>query len=98
VLAYLFHTMGELCVSPVGLSYISKLAPARLLGMMFGVWFIMTAIANKLAGMTGSLIDDISTTYSMSTFFLIFTLLPIGAGLGMMVINKWMLRKMHGVH
>ena len=36
-LAYLLHTMGELCVSPVGLSYISKLAPARLLGLMFGI-------------------------------------------------------------
>lgn len=97
VLAYLFHTMGELCISPVGLSYLSKLAPRRLLGMMFGVWFIMTAIGNKIAGMTGSLIDQISTTYSMSSFFLIFTILPIAAGVGMILINKWMLRKMHGV-
>lgn len=51
-LAYLLHTMGELCLSPVGLSYISKLAPARLLGLMFGVWFVNAAIANKIAGMT----------------------------------------------
>ncbi len=97
VLAYLLHTMGELCLSPVGLSYISKLAPSRLLGLMFGVWFIMNAIANKLAGMTGSLIDLISTQYSLSTFFLIFALLPIGAGLVLVMMNKWMLRKMHGV-
>ena len=97
VLAYLFHTMGELCISPVGLSYISKLAPSRLLGLMFGVWFIMTAIANKLAGLTGSLIDNISTNYSLSVFFLIFTLLPIGAGLVMLLLNKWMKRLMHGV-
>ena len=96
-LAYLLHTMGELCLSPVGLSYISKLAPARLLGLMFGVWFLNTAIANKLAGWTGSYIDRISEAYSLSTFFLIFTLIPIAAGLVMILLNRWMLRKMHGV-
>lgn len=97
-LAYLFHTMGELCLSPVGLSYISKLAPARLLGLMFGVWFLNTAIANKLAGVTGSYIDDISNHYSMSVFFLIFTAIPIGAGVILMLLTPWMKKKMHGVH
>ena len=97
VLAYLFHTMGELCVSPVGLSYVSKLAPGRFLGLMFGVWFIMSAIANKLAGLTGSLIDAISATYSLSTFFLIFTVIPIAAALVMLLMNKWVVSKMHGV-
>lgn len=96
--AYLFHTMGELCISPVGLSYISKLAPARVLGLMFGVWFLNTAIANKLAGSTGSYIDEISTTYSLSTFFLIFTLIPIAAGIVMMLLTPWMKKMMHGVH
>lgn len=98
VLAYFFHTLGELCLSPVGLSYISKLAPSRLFGAMFGVWFLMTAIGNKLAGLSGSLIDSISSTYSLSIFFLIFTLLPIGVGLLMLLLNKWMLRKMHGIY
>jgi len=97
-LAYLLHTMGELCISPVGLSYISKLAPKRLLGLMFGVWFLNTAIANKVAGSTGSYIDQISATYSLSTFFLIFTLIPIAAGLVLMMLNGWMRKKMHGVH
>ena len=40
VFAYLFHTLGELCVSPVGLSYVSKLAPIRLVGLMFGFWLL----------------------------------------------------------
>ncbi|MCY4752967.1 peptide MFS transporter [Pelomonas aquatica] len=97
-LAYLLHTMGELCLSPVGLSYISKLAPARLLGLMFGVWFLNTAFANKLAGVTGSYIDEISNHYSMSIFFLIFTAIPIGAGLVLMLLAPWMKKKMHGVH
>lgn len=98
ILAYFFHTMGELCLSPVGLSYISKLAPPRLLGLMFGLWFLNTAIANKLAGLTGSYIDEISNTYSMSTFFLIFTIIPISAGIVLMLMNKWMAKKMHGIH
>jgi POT family proton-dependent oligopeptide transporter len=98
VLAYLLHTMGELCLSPVGLSYISKLAPARLLGLMFGIWFVNSAVANWLAGKTGSYIDDISKAYSMSTFFLIFTLIPIAAGVVLMLLTPWMKKKMHGIH
>ena len=97
-IAYLLHTMGELCLSPVGLSYISKLAPARLLGLMFGVWFLNAAIANKLAGVTGSYIDKISEAYSLGAFFLIFTIIPAAAGLVLILMNKWMLKKMHGVH
>jgi POT family proton-dependent oligopeptide transporter len=96
--AYLFHTMGELCLSPVGLSYISKLAPTRLLGLMFGIWFLNTAIANKLAGSTGAYIDQISSTYSMSVFFLIFTAIPIAAGLVLMAMTPLMKKWMHGVH
>ena len=90
--------MGELCVSPVGLSYISKLAPARLLGLMFGVWFLNSAIANFIGGKTGAYIDYISSTYSMSTFFLIFTVIPAAAGLVLMALSPWMKKKMHGVH
>lgn len=97
-LAYLLHTMGELCLSPVGLSYISKLAPVRLLGLMFGVWFLNSAIANKIAGSTGSYIDAISSAYSMSVFFLIFTVIPIGAGVILMLLNPLMKKWMHGVH
>jgi POT family proton-dependent oligopeptide transporter len=89
--------MGELCLSPVGLTYISKLAPARLLGLMFGVWFVNAAIANFLAGFTGGYIDQISSTYSMSVFFLIFTAIPIGAGILLMLLNPWMKKLMHGV-
>jgi proton-dependent oligopeptide transporter, POT family len=97
-LAYLLHTMGELCLSPVGLSYISKLAPARLLGLMFGVWFLNTAIANKIAGSTGAVIDQVSSQYSMSVFFLIFTVIPIAAGLVLMAMTPLMRKWMHGVH
>ncbi len=98
ILAYLFHTMGELCVSPVGLSYVSKLAPVKLVGLMFGIWFVSNFIANLLAGVTGSYIDPIVEKYSMSFFFLIFTIVPIIAGFIMLGLNKFLVKKMHGFH
>lgn len=98
ILAYLFHTMGELCVSPVGLSYISKLSPVKLVGLMFGIWFVATFIANTLAGLTGSLIDDITSKYSISIFFLIFAVIPVVAGLVLVALNKTLVKKMHGIH
>ncbi|MBL4888173.1 MAG: MFS transporter, partial [Flavobacteriaceae bacterium] len=97
VFAYFLHTMGELCVSPVGLSYVSKLAPLKLVGMMFGIWFTANAIANLLGGFTGSYIDQISEEYGLSTFFLIFTIIPILAAVIMLLLNPMMKRKMHGV-
>ena len=97
VLAYFFHTAGELCVSPVGLSYVSKLSPARLIGLMFGVWFIANFVANWAGGMTGSYIDEIVASTSMSTFFLIFTLIPIGAGIVLIALSGFMKKMMHGI-
>jgi len=97
IVAYFLHTMGELCISPVGLSYVSKLAPAKLVGLMFGVWFVANFIANTAAGLTGSYIDAITERYSMSTFFLIFTLIPIAAGLVLIVLKPLMNRLMHGI-
>ena len=96
VFAYLFHTLGELCVSPVGLSYVSKLAPVRLVGLMFGFWLLSSAIANSLGGLTGSYIDVISEQAGLSGFFLIFSLIPVGAGIVMFLLNGILKRKMHG--
>jgi len=98
VLAYLLHTMGELCLSPVGLSYVSKLVPAKKIGIMFGLWYLAIAIGNKLAGFVGSYIDVIVNKYSMSAFFLIFTIIPILVGLILIVITPKMKKMMHGVH
>lgn len=97
ILAYLVHTLGELCLSPVGLSYVSKLAPVKLVGLMFGIWFVANFIANWTAGITGSYIDAITEKYSISVFFLIFTFIPIAAGLVMLALNKMLKKKMHGI-
>ena len=97
IMAYLFHTMGELCVSPVGLSYVSKLAPIKLVGLMFGFWFVCSAVANYLGGKTGSYIDKISEAYGLSNFFLIFFVIPVLAGILMIVLKPILIKKMHGI-
>ncbi|MEE4329884.1 MAG: peptide MFS transporter [Wenzhouxiangella sp.] len=58
VLTYLFHTMGELCLSPVGLSAVTKLSPRRFLGQMMGLWFISIALGNIFAGLVAGRFDD----------------------------------------
>ena len=97
IMAYLLHTMGELCLSPVGLSYLSKLVPARMIGFMFGIWYLAIAIGQKAAGTLGGLIDKVSEQYSLTVFFLIFTLAPIGAGLLSILLNPLLKKLMHGV-
>jgi len=97
VLAYLFHTLGELFISPVGLSYVSKLVPGRMIAIMFGIWYLAIAIGNKIAGTMGGMIDEITSKYSMTTFFLIFTFIPVGLGLLVMLLTPVMKKLMHGV-
>lgn len=97
ILAYLFHTLGELCVSPVGLSYVSKLVPPRMIAFMFGVWYLALAIGNKASGKMGSMIDDITAKYDISTFFLIFTFVPIFIGIIALLLNPVLKKLMHGV-
>jgi hypothetical protein len=97
IFAYLFHTLGELCLSPVGLSYVSKLVPARMIALMFGMWYLAIAIGNKLAAVFGGEIENITEKYDLSTFFLIFTIVPIVAGVFVYLLNPVLKKLMHGV-
>ena len=97
VLAYLFHTLGELCLSPMGLSYLSKLIPARMIAFMFGVYYLAVAIGNKLAHYIGGDIDKITEEYSLSGFFLIFTIIPIGLGVVSLLLHPLIKKSMHGI-
>ena len=97
VLAYLFHTLGELCLSPMGLSYLSKLIPARMIAFMFGVYYLAVAIGNKLAHYIGGDIENITQEYSLSGFFLIFTVVPIALGLISLLLHPLIKKSMHGV-
>jgi POT family proton-dependent oligopeptide transporter len=59
VLAYLFHTIGELCLSPVALSFITKLSPVKYASLMMGVYFAATGLGNKVAGIIGESASDL---------------------------------------
>ena len=97
IAAYLLHTLGELCISPVGLSYVSKLSPGRLVGLMFGVFFVANFIANFAGGLTASKIEPIAEQIGLSGFFFIFAAVPIGAAVVLLLISGWMKRMMHGI-
>lgn len=97
IMAYLFHTIGELCLSPVGLSYVSKLVPPRMIAFMFGMWYVAIAIGNNLAALLGGEIESITEEYSLSTFFLIFTIVPAVSGVLIYLLNPYLKKLMHGV-
>ncbi len=97
VAAYLFHTLGELCLSPLGLSYLSKLVPPRMIAFMFGVYYLAIAIGNKAAHTFGGKIDVIAETYGISTFFWILTLIPVGLGILSAMLHPLLKKLMHGV-
>lgn len=97
IIAYLFHTLGELCIQPVGLSYVSKLVPGKMIAFMFGMWYLAIAIGNKLAGSLGGMIEEVTSKYDMTTFFLIFTIVPSVAGVILILINPLIKKLMHGV-
>jgi POT family proton-dependent oligopeptide transporter len=71
VLAYLFHTVGELCISPVALSYITKLSPLKYGSIMMGIYFAMTGLGNKLAGLLGESAEDLGE-YTVFTGIALF--------------------------
>ncbi len=78
VLAYLFHTVGELCISPVALSYITKLAPLKYASFMMGIYFAMTGFGNKLAGLLGesaSEFGEFAVFTGIAVFCIVFGLL-----------------------
>ena len=98
VLAYLLHTMGELSLSPVGLSYVNKLSPKRLLGVMFGIWFFASAMGNKLAGSFSGYMEKIAETSTMSDFFSILVFIPIGGGIILFLLSFPLKKLMNGVN
>ena len=97
ILVYLFHTLGELCVSPVGLSYVSKLVPARMIAFMFGVWYLAIAIGMKLAGMFGENVDRIANENGISYFFWMLTFIAVGLGVLSVIMQPVVKKLMHGI-
>jgi POT family proton-dependent oligopeptide transporter len=89
VLTYLLHTTGELCLSPVGLSAVTKLAPRKFLGQMMGLWFISVALGNLFAGLIAGRFDHDSLQQMPGMFFSVFVW-TAGPGLVLLVLARWM--------
>jgi len=96
LLTYLFHTFGELCLSPVGLSSFSKLAPARFVGQALGVWFIATALGNNIAGQFSGNFDWDDPTKMPDQFMFIFWWGVIGGGV-LLLLSPWLKKFLAGV-
>jgi POT family proton-dependent oligopeptide transporter len=92
VLAYLFHTVGELCISPVALSFITKLAPVKYASIMMGVYFAMTGFGNKLAGLLGESAENLGE-YVIFTGIAVFCVI---FGLLVMLFRKKLENLTHG--
>ena len=93
VLAYLFHTIGELCASPVILSYITKLSPKQLVSPIMGIYFAAIGIGNKLAGMIG----EYSEKFDEKTIFIGITIVCVSVGVIVLFFNKKLLKLSHGI-
>jgi POT family proton-dependent oligopeptide transporter len=110
VIGYLLHTTGELCLSPVGLSMISKLAPPRMGAMMMGTWYLAVAFAQYAAGLIAQLtgvhgeaagpVVEISPAETVMVYGNVFgglALVAVGVGLFMMAVSPLVNRGTHGV-
>jgi proton-dependent oligopeptide transporter, POT family len=106
-LLYLIHSMAELCISPVGLSMITKLSIARIVGMMMGVWFLSISVAQYVAGVVAQ-VASVETVggqvtnlkVSLDTYTGVFTTIgeiSIGVGILLFVISPLIKKWMHGV-
>jgi POT family proton-dependent oligopeptide transporter len=105
-LAYLLHTTGELCLSPVGLSEMTKLAPARMISTLMAVWFMASSAAQYLAGLVaqttaaetvgGQVLNPAKALATYASTFQTIGLWGVGAGVVMLALSPWLKRWAHG--
>ncbi len=100
--AYSFHTFGELCLSPIGLSFVTKVAPERMVARLMGFWFFATALGEFLAGQFAALTDKIARGEifhvfgGQADFYLVLVVAPLLAGGLLFAVTPWLRRRMHG--
>jgi POT family proton-dependent oligopeptide transporter len=96
ITTYLLHTFGELCVSPVGLSSVTKLAPKRFVGQMMGAWFLATSLGNLIAGRIAGEFDA-NAVGQMPGRFLQMVILPVGVAIVIIALSRPIKKMMGGV-
>ena len=94
IATYFLHVVGEMCLSPVGLSTVTKLAPERATSLMMGVWFLASAVGNYLGGRAASLYE----TLELPTLFGIVAAVPIVAGILLALLTPQIKKLMGGVN
>ncbi len=103
VAAYACHTFGELCLSPIGLSLVTKLAPLKLASLMMGLWFFSTSIAELLAGQLAAITDRVARgeLYHLfggqADFYFIFVVVSAATAVVLVLSAPWLRRRMHGL-
>jgi POT family proton-dependent oligopeptide transporter len=102
IATYVLHTCGELCLSPVGLSMVTKLAPARLASLMMGAWFFSMFIADLTAGLLAGTVEKVErgevfhVLGGQADFFLMFVVSTVLAGFVLLALSPWVKRLMAG--
>jgi POT family proton-dependent oligopeptide transporter len=96
ITTYLLHTIGELCLSPVGLSAVTKLAPQRLVGQLMGTWFLATSLGNLIAGLLAGRFD-VNQLQNMPEQFFQMAWMPLGAGVLLIAFAKPLRSWMGGI-
>ena len=104
---YFLHTVGELCLSPIGLSMVNKLTPGRFTSLMMGIWFLAIATGNKLAGFMSSLYPDPKNPIhphlfsleidNLHTYFMIFVGFSGAAAVMLFILSRKLQKMMHGI-
>lgn len=104
-LAYMLHTTGEICLSPVGLSMITKLSVPRVVGLMMGVWFLSSALAHTLAGLVaqatssetvgGVVVDPQAQLETYAGVFTTIGWIAVAIGVLLMLLSPWLKKGMH---
>ena len=100
LLTYMFHTFGELSLSPVGLSLITKLAPKKFYGQMMGMWFMSVSLGNLIAGRVGGEISggDQDALLAMPDQYMTIVYITVGAGIVLLLFTKPIRKLMGDVH
>jgi POT family proton-dependent oligopeptide transporter len=108
ILAYLLHTTGELCLSPVGLSAVTKLSIGRVVGVSMGTWFLATALSETVATRLGKMAavatdggEVVHSAGALATYTQLFEFLMyvgLGVGIFVLLVSPLLRRGMHGVH
>ena len=87
ILTYLLHTFGELCLSPVGLSYTTKLAPKRFVGQLMGMWFLSLSLGNLMAGLIAGQFDA-NNVAAMPGQYMRIVYFSVGLGAVLLILSR----------